>query len=182
MTSAAPTTAAVILAAGEGKRFGGPKAPHEVDGERLVDRAVRLARTAGCDPVVVVLGAWRGAVPQATVIVNEGWHEGMGSSLRVALGHLEQSAAERALVLLVDLPGLTAPALARVLATPADLASATYHGVRGHPVLIGRSRWTDVARVALGDRGARDYLRAHEGELVLVEVGDVASGSDLDQP
>ncbi|MGA1145657.1 MAG: NTP transferase domain-containing protein, partial [Candidatus Nanopelagicales bacterium] len=52
------SVAGVVLAAGEGKRFGGPKAPFEYDGERLVDRAVRVLREAGCDPVFVILGAW----------------------------------------------------------------------------------------------------------------------------
>ncbi len=51
------TAAALVLAAGEGKRYGAPKALIPLDGELLVDRAVRVARDAGCSPVVVVLGA-----------------------------------------------------------------------------------------------------------------------------
>ncbi len=62
------TTAGLVLAAGEGKRFGGPKAPYVHNGERLVDRAVNVLAEAGCDPVFVVLGAWIGGVPGATVL------------------------------------------------------------------------------------------------------------------
>lgn len=169
----------VVLAAGEGARFGGPKAPFVLDGERLVDRAVRVLRDGGCDRVLVVLGAWLGDVPGADVVVNDGWAEGMGSSLRAALEHLgADTYADAALVTLVDLPGLTTEAVRRVVGSGSDLAVATYDGVRGHPVLIGRAHWAGVAASARGDRGARDYLAAHPPAEV--EVGDAADGADLD--
>ena len=201
----AATTAGLVLAAGEGRRFGGPKAPYVLDGERLVDRAVRVLREAGCEPVVVVLGAWAGDVPGAEAVVNADWASGMGSSLRRGLEHLAALDEEarvrsvrgfdRVVVTLVDLPGLTSAAVRRITAAAegeptADgepvahgaegLAAATYDGVRGHPVLLGRTHWEAVAAQAAGDRGARDYLAAHD--VTLVEVGDVATGGDLDTP
>jgi len=181
----APTTAGLVLAAGEGRRFGGPKAPYVLDGERLVDRAVRLLREAGCDPVVVVLGAWVGDVPGADVVVNDDWPTGMGSSLRRGLDHLASADVDRVLVTLVDLPGLTVEAVRQLAAVESTdpreaLASATYDGVRGHPVLFGRTHWSGVIASATGDRGARAYLADHEVQLV--EVGDVATGDDLDTP
>ena len=168
-----------MLAAGEGRRFGGPKAPFVLDDERLVDRAVRILREAGCDPVVVVLGAWLGEVPGASIVVNPEWESGMGSSLRSGLRSLGDE-VERVLVTLVDLPGLTSEAVRRVLACDASLAVATYDGERGHPVLLGRPHWSGVIEAAQGDAGARTYLAAHSADLALVEVGDVASGEDLD--
>jgi len=178
------STAGLVLAAGEGRRFGGPKAPFVLDGERLVDRAVRVLREAGCDPVAVVLGAWVGDVPGADVIVNDDWPTGMGSSLRRGLEHLGPD-VDRVLVSLVDLPGLTSDAVRRLVAAESadpreSLASATYDGVRGHPVLLGRAHWAGVAATATGDRGARAYLAAHE--ITLVEVADGATGDDLDEP
>jgi nicotine blue oxidoreductase len=172
-------TAGLVLAAGEGRRFGGPKAPYVLDGERLVDRAVRLLHEGGADEVVVVLGAWVDDVPGADVVVNEDWPEGMGSSLRAGLAHLEtRDHVERALVTLVDLVGLTSHAVARVLACEGDLAAATYDGRRGHPVLLGRAHWHGVAVSATGDRGARAYLA--DREVLAVEVADVADDCDLD--
>jgi CTP:molybdopterin cytidylyltransferase MocA len=172
-------TAGLVLAAGEGRRFGGPKAPYVVDGERLVDRAVRVLTEGGCDPVLVVLGAWVDEVPGAEVVHNEEWAEGMGSSLRCGLAALEgREELDRALVSLVDLPGLSSVAVRRLLDSDADLAAAAYDGVRGHPVLLGREHWAGVTATATGDRGARAYLAAHEPRLV--EVGDVATGEDLD--
>lgn len=118
-------------------------------------------------------------MPGAAVVVNESWAEGMGSSLRTGLGALAAYPdADRVLVTLVDLVGLTSAAAGRVLACDAPLAAAAYDGERGHPVLLDRAHWAGAAASAEGDRGARDYLAAHE--VVLVEVGDVATGDDLD--
>ena len=177
------TTAGVVLAAGAGRRFGGPKAPVLVDGERLVDRAVRVLRAAGCAPVVVVLGAWVGAVPGADVVVNADWATGMGSSLRAGLAALApQREVDRVVVTLVDLPGLTPTAVERLIGRGSDLCAAAYDGRRRHPVLLGRRHWAGVAAVATGDAGAREYLDRHADEVLLVEVGDVAAGDDLDHP
>ena len=169
--------AGLVLAAGEGRRFGGPKAPALVDGERLVDRAVRIMREGGCDPVVVVLGAWVGDVPGAEIVINPEWSEGMGSSLRAGLGAIE---SDRVIVTLVDLPGMTADAIRRFVDSPARLAQGSFDGERGHPVVIGAEHISGVVSAARGDRGARDYLREHAADVALIEIGDVASGEDLD--
>src|SRR3954454_6184741 len=117
-----------------------PKALVEYEGSLLVERAVRTA-TAVCDPVLVVLGAqavdvWRRAdLDGATVLANQDWETGMASSLRVGLEGLRQwpGRVDAALLLLVDMPGMTPEALSRVAAhaAPDALATATYDGVRG---------------------------------------------------
>jgi nicotine blue oxidoreductase len=112
------------------------------------------------------------------MVINFDWPTGMGSSLRVGLQALELTNADRAIVTLVDLPGLTGSAVTRIANATTGLAAATYEGVRGHPVLLGREHWQPLAESVNGDQGARDYLAAHEVELI--EVGDVASGDDLD--
>ena len=176
------TVAGLVLAAGAGTRFGQPKAPVVIDGERLVDRAVRVLTEGGCDPVYVVLGAWVGAVDGADIVVNDGWPEGMGSSLRIGLEALTaQSDAEAVIVTLVDLPGLSAEAIRRIVETDADLVVASYDGERGHPVKLARRQWAAAIAVAQGDEGARRLLRGRD-DVVLVEVGDVAAGYDVDVP
>lgn len=174
--------AGLVLAAGAGRRYGGPKAPVEYDGERLIDRAVRCLREGGCDPILVVLGAWVGDVPGAVTVVNEGWPEGMGSSLRVGLQALTRTHPQLDVVVtLVDLPGLTPAAVRRVADADGELAVATYDGSRGHPVRLGQHHLVGVINSAHGDHGARDYLRDRD-DIVFVEVGDVATGDDLDEP
>src|SRR5215218_10170541 len=98
-----------------------PKALVEYEGSLLVERAVRTARTV-CDPVLVVLGAqatevWRRAdLDGATVLSNADWEAGMASSLRTGLDGLSgwPGRIEAALILLVDMPGMTPAALQRM--------------------------------------------------------------------
>jgi molybdenum cofactor cytidylyltransferase/nicotine blue oxidoreductase len=181
--------AGLVLAAGGGRRYGMPKALVELDGSLLVERAVRTAR-AVCDPVLVVLGAqavdvWRQAdLDGATVLANRDWATGMASSLRTGLDGLRgwPGRVDAALVLLVDMPGMTPAALARMAghASPGALAVASYGGVRGHPVLLGRDHWAGVAATATGDEGARRYLAAHE--VTEVDCTGLADPTDLDVP
>ncbi len=181
--------AALVLAAGGGRRYGMPKALVEYEGSLLVERAVRTAR-AVCDPVLVVLGAravdvWRTAdLDGATVLANRDWETGMASSLRTGLDGLRgwPGAVDAALVTLVDMPGMTPAALRAVAAhaAPDALAVATYGGVRGHPVLLGREHWAGVAATATGDEGARRYLAAHA--VTEVDCTGLADPVDLDVP
>ena len=175
------TTAGLVLAAGAGTRYGEPKAPVVIDGERLVDRAVRTLQEAGCFPIAVVLGAWIGEVPGAVIIENPDWASGMGSSLREGLQWVSSTDAQSVVVTLVDLPGLTPQAISRIADTPAELVSATFDGQRGHPVKFGREHWAALIETVSGDTGAREYLRGRD-DLVLVEVSDIADGQDLDTP
>jgi molybdenum cofactor cytidylyltransferase/nicotine blue oxidoreductase len=165
-----------------------PKALVEYEGSLLVERAVRTA--AVCDPVLVVLGAqavdvWRTAdLAGATVLANKEWETGMASSLRTGLEGLRAwpLRVDAALILLVDMPGMTAAALTRLsaAASPSVLAVATYAGVRGHPVLIGREHWAGVIATASGDEGARGYLATHEPEEI--DCTGLADPTDLDVP
>ncbi|MEU2345052.1 nucleotidyltransferase family protein [Streptomyces sp. NPDC001110] len=189
-TQRIPVVAGVLLAAGGGRRLGGrPKALLEHRGRPLVEHAVRALRNGGCGPVHVVLGAAAEEVGKLAelsaceVTVNPSWEEGMGSSLRAGLASLSASDADAALVLLVDQPGIGAEAVARVRSayrSRSSLAAAAYDGERGHPVLFGADHWEAVAAGAVGDQGARAYLRAHRDAITLVECSDVARAHDID--
>src|SRR5437667_3809066 len=102
--------AGLLLAAGEGRRLGRPKALVELDGERLVDRGVRLLRSAGCRPVLVVAGAAAIEVIGAVVVPNPGWRSGMGSSLRTGLAALPPG-CPGVVIALVDQPRVTPEAV-----------------------------------------------------------------------
>ncbi|MFE7210393.1 NTP transferase domain-containing protein [Streptomyces sp. NPDC001698] len=190
MTRTEDEIAGLVLAAGGGRRLGGrPKALLAHRGRPLVEHAVGILRAAGCERVHVVLGArsaevrQRAALAGCVLVENPRWERGMGSSLRAGLDSLAGTGVRAALVLLVDQPGVSAEAVARVRAAYRDegsLVSAAYDGMRGHPVLLGAAHWDGVAESAIGDRGARAYLRAHERSITLVECGDVARAYDID--
>lgn len=184
--------AAVVLAAGGGRRMGGPKALLRHEGQLLVERAIAVARAGGCDNVVVVLGAQADQVraqanlDDCLVVENPAWSKGMGTSLGAGLNTLAASGlpAVAALVMLVDTPGVTPAAVARVIALPykAALVTAAYQGRRGHPVMLGRDHWSGVAALATGDVGARAYLSAHSGRVQQVGCDDIADDTDIDTP
>lgn len=187
--------AALILAAGGGSRMGRPKALLEFRGRLLVERALDAALAGGCAQALVVLGAAadqvrrRADLRAALTVVNDGWRDGMGSSLRAGLAGLGAPGAgpaiDAAVVLLVDQPLIGADAVRAVLGAwsgGARLAAASYGGRRGHPVLLGREHWAGAARLAAGDVGARPYLAARAAHLVLVPCDTLADPRDLDLP
>jgi CTP:molybdopterin cytidylyltransferase MocA len=180
--------AGLLLAAGAGRRFGRPKALVDLDGEPLLIRALRTLADSGCAPVRVVLGAQadeaRALLPDPSIAVYaEDWATGMGASLRAGLQAVHELAADAVLVHLVDLPWVGPDVLSRIreAAAPDVVARASYKGVPGHPVLLGRRWWTEVGDTAQGDRGARDWLATRE-DLLLIECGDLGSGRDVDAP
>jgi nicotine blue oxidoreductase len=157
---------AVVLAAGEGSRFGGPK-------QKLLLPAVlaRLGR-ASVDETVVVLGAHRFDVEGARTVVAEEWERGAGASLRAGLAALGPD-VDVAVVCLADGPLLSPAAVDRVVAAwrsgAGDVVAASYGGQRGHPVALARGVWD-----AVPDDGGRAL------EAALVPCDDLGSPEDVD--
>lgn len=181
--------AGLLLAAGAGRRLGQPKAlVRDGGGTTFLARAAQVLVDAGTHPVLAVVGAEAGlaerqAPPECRVVEAPDWAEGMGASLRAGLTVLMlDHPCDAVVLMLVDTPGIGADVVRRLAAgaQPGTLARATYAGVPGHPVVIGRDHWRGVLEVASGDRGARDYLSRQQ--VTLVECGDIGSGKDLDTP
>jgi nicotine blue oxidoreductase len=151
-----------------------------------MDQPDRARRVAG---VVLAAGAGsRLGQPKALVrlggepVTNPDWPTGMGSSLRAGLQAVS-GRADAAILSLVDQPGMTVATVQRLLASwraDGHAAVATYDGAPRNPVLLPATTWTDAAGSAVGDRGARAWLRAHPGEVSEVPCDDVGSADDID--
>ena len=136
----------------------------------MLDRA-RGSETVG--DVVVVLGAHE-VETDARIVRCPEWELGGGASLRCGLRALADE-TQAAVVLLADGPDLAAAAIDRVVEAwrngAGEVVAASYGGVRGHPVLLGRSVWGDVP-----DEGARAL------DPVLVPCDDLGAPGDVDRP
>jgi CTP:molybdopterin cytidylyltransferase MocA len=166
---------ALILAAGEGRRFGGPKQLAEIDGRPMLAHVIALA--AAYDPLVVLgahADAIRAAVDVGDHIVASDWADGQAASLRAGVAAIGD--ADSVLVLLGDQPFLTGDAIEAVLAAGPP-ARATYDGAPGHPVLLDRALLGRIPGLS-GDQGARDLL----AEAQRVEVGHLCDPRDVDTP
>jgi CTP:molybdopterin cytidylyltransferase MocA len=156
-----------VLAAGASTRYGGVK-QHDL----LPAVLATLAETS-VDEVVVVEGAHPLTV-DARVVACPDWEDGPGASLRCGLAVLDAD-VEAAVVVLADGPRVSPDAIARVIeswrAEGGDVVAASYAGTRGHPLLLARSRWSDVP-----DEGLRVVSPR------LVPCDDLGSPGDVDTP
>jgi CTP:molybdopterin cytidylyltransferase MocA len=185
----------ILLAAGAGRRAGGPKALRlDADGTSWLLRSIAVLRDGGCGAVFVVLGSQADRVrtvitsaaldqnPAITIVEAPDWEQGMGSSLRTGLLAAQSASWRAALVHLVDLPDVTAEVVRRLIRQAAPgagtLARATYGGRPGHPVLIGHDHVESIMVSLAGDSGAKDYLLRYGAHSV--ECGDLATGQDRD--
>jgi CTP:molybdopterin cytidylyltransferase MocA len=176
----------VVLAAGEGSRFGGPKQLAELDGRPLVEHSlIALAAVPAIERYVLVLGAYadeiRAAIDPhgADIVVAEEWSDGQAASLRAGLAAIEELSA--ALIMLGDQPGITPAAIEAVLALfdGTRPVRAVYNGAPGHPVILTR----DLMRAAMelgGDLGARELLE--DARARKVEVAHLCRPQDVDTP
>jgi CTP:molybdopterin cytidylyltransferase MocA len=169
------TISAVVLAAGEATRFGGPKQ------RVLLPAVLECLYLSPVDEIVVVAGAYTleqsidkvSQGPSARMVKCSDWSRGPGASLRCGLTALGPE-VEAAVVVLADGPNLAPAAVDRVLEAwraQGGIVAASYAGGRGHPLVLGREDWGDVPDEGLHARAAR-----------LVPCDDLGVPGDVDTP
>jgi molybdenum cofactor cytidylyltransferase len=182
LTKPAVPIACAILAAGQGTRFGEPKAEAKLaSGERFLDAVVRVSTEAGLAPVVTVVQPSVAVPAPAVAVINSQPRSEQSASLRLALVRLVNDPAHAVIMWPVDHPFvLLSSVLALVDAfkrTRAPIVLPVFEGRRGHPVLFARSVWQDLM-TAKG--GARTVVHAHAKHVIEVEVPDEGVTRDID--
>ena len=180
--------AAVIVAAGAGRRLGGvAKAllPHR--GQSYLAAIAATARAVGLVDAVVVVGEPFGAEVCAhaqelglRVRVNPAPARGMASSVALGFAAVTGGPAVAAWLWPADHPAVAVATLERLVAElgDAEVARPCYRGAGGHPPLIARALWPRLAACAAEPDGARGVVRA--ARRIDVEVDDPGVVRDVD--
>ena len=184
--------AGIVLAAGESKRFGRPKAllPADPDGETFAARAVRILVQGGAHPVLVVGrpgdDALRSEVTSLTTaqyVENPAPDRGQLSSLLVGIQAAERDGVAGVVVLPVDIPAIRAATIASAIgafrARGAPVVRVTYGGRHGHPVIFSASVFEDLRRTD-PSIGAKAVVRTRTEQVVNLEVDDPGVLRDVD--
>lgn len=178
----------ILLAAGEGSRFGGGKLLAKLgDGTPVGVRSARHLRAA-LDAVVAVVKPGDDAL--ADMLRAEGVRVevcpdaglGMGQSLAHAVR--ASADADGWIVALADMPLIDVATITRIaeaVRAGALIAAPTYRGQRGHPVGFAGSLGSRLASLT-GDAGARDIVRQEIARLQSIEVDDPGILADIDTP
>lgn len=183
--------AGLILAAGESSRMGRDKALLDFRGLSFLETAAATLRSAGVEPIVVVLGHRAQEIRRATrlegvqVVVNERYSLGQTSSLQAGLRVLGDSEIEAVVLWLVDHPAVSAETVAKLVTefrkSNAPVVIPQYRGERGHPVMISRVLFEELLRLAPGE-AANTTIRKHRDETTWIDVDDPGVRLDIDDP
>ena len=185
--------AAVILAAGEAKRFrrspDETKLVAELGGKPIVRHVAEAALASRAHPTLLVtghahahvLGALDGLLLER--IHNRDPGAGLSASLKLAIGALPDT-ARGAVILLGDMPRIGPSLIDRLIdafdAAPVEPLAVVLvrGGRRGNPALLGRGLFAAV-RTLQGDKGARDLIAARN-DILELPVGESAIEIDID--
>ena len=183
---------AVILSAGESSRMGRPKALLPIEGQKFIERIIRVIGQSRVGRTIVVLGhhadELRGEIEHLPiqVVVNPNYQSGQLSSLQAAIRHIKNDdQCDGMLVHLVDHPFIDV-ALVDVLIqsfyeTKKLIVVPRHKGKRGHPVIFSRELFAELLS-APADQGAKAVVNAHRAETLEIDTEDEGIALDIDTP
>jgi molybdenum cofactor cytidylyltransferase len=175
--SEALPVAALILAAGESKRFGSPKALAKIGNRTALETLVEKSAAAGLSPVIVVTGAAAERVETAAkdcqFVRNPHYSEGQTSSVQAGL-HALSPEVEGAALFLVDQPFARADTNTTLLdlfrSDPNSIVRPRFKNRGGHPVFLPKRIWKEILKLPSSE-SLRALLKS-DSHLKEIEVSD----------
>ncbi|MBV8504392.1 MAG: molybdopterin-binding/glycosyltransferase family 2 protein [Alphaproteobacteria bacterium] len=189
---AGPRIGALLLAAGQSRRMGGPnKLLAAVDGTPMVAYVARRLLASRARPIIAVLGNQADAVDAALDklpverVRNPEFAGGLSTSLKRGIAALPPD-LEGALICLGDMPLISGRHIDRLIAAFNPLEGRaiivpTRRGKRGNPVLWSKRFFPEMAELA-GDVGAKHLIGEHAELVAETEMDDDAILVDIDTP
>ena len=174
---------AIVLAAGEAKRFGSAKQLAVLNGKPLLQHTLDNLAASKVDDIVVVLGAYADEIRKrvdfgrARVVMNPDFAQGMSTSIHAGLRAIPH--ADRAMIVLADQPFVRTSTFDALIATAGTVVAPQYKGFRGNPVIVDRSLFDEMMEIR-GDVGCRAIFGSHEVTKVIVDDAGVVQ--DIDTP
>lgn len=186
---------ALILAAGESRRFGGIKQLVDIQGETLLNRVIQVYKKAGFSPIYVALGAnIEQILPTLSGDVkpiNVGdWDKGMGYSLSTAIYRISQAGGfeqdKKLIIGAADQVDISCEVLTLLVKKanqhPSKIIAASYNQIHGVPAIFGQKDKNSLCELT-GDMGARAYIKHNMCRVIAVEtpsaVFDIDTKEDL---
>ncbi len=159
----------ILLAAGGSARYGSPKQLIPFKGQTLLRHLTEVCVCSKAKSVHVVLGAFADLLKlqllglQIQVIHHTRWHEGLSSSLRVAIKALPKS-TKAVVIVLCDQPHVSTPLLDKIidvyLSKGTPIVASEYGNSLGVPALFEKRLFPELLKLS-GDRGAKQVILKH---------------------
>jgi molybdenum cofactor cytidylyltransferase len=183
------TCSGILLAAGQGRRFGADKLLHPLpDGTPIALAAARRLRAILPHSIAVIAnaeGELAGHLAQLglQVVANPRATQGMGTSIACGVA-ASPTAACGWVIALADMPWVPADiirAIAGALVQGADIVAPFCQGRRGHPVGFSARHGAALQQLR-GDAGARGIIAAHRDSLQVIQTAERGVLLDVDVP
>jgi len=180
-------TGIVILAAGSSSRLGRPKQNLVYEDQTFLQRNIKIALATGCHPVIVVLGANSDVILPTIeslpveIAYNTDWSEGMSSSIRAGIAHLQTNHAKISSIILMlcDQPFVTTELLLQLITVSSakSITACAYDRAVGPPVFFDSYYFPELLLLK-GNEGAKQLMIKHEVNITTVPF--VLGSIDID--
>jgi molybdenum cofactor cytidylyltransferase len=177
---------AIVLAAGKSERMGRPKALLEFRGRTFLENILHAISRSSIEHTVIVVGHHRSeienAMPDASVIFNPDYEQGMVTSLQTGIRALPPESIG-AFLFLVDHPVVDTETIEAMISSVASnrIVQPTFKGRRGHPVFLGAEVLKEILRLP-SSQGADVVVRRDPARITEIPVNAAGILTDIDTP